>query len=353
MKFGRINKIILIFLALLLSIFSSAQVKDTLQVGEYAISTLGNNVYVNKIDVPTIITSKYGALVADTVFYVPATAPNDTIYTLMTAANNTGRAAILFQRGSERDTVITVSNDSLLFASYSSGVKPKVYGSEVVTGWTLHSGNIYKATVDVTDIKQLFLDGDRMLLARYPNSGYFDITSITNTTTFVSTDLDGGIDYTGASWIGRTSQYTIFAKTVTSSSSTTLVLESAPSYSLGAIISGLSINTYHFRVVAVNSVDTTFSTDQTITLQSTSTLNAKSIVWYDFEETSGTVGQIISELPLLPKYALALFCENDSKFQHIKLPIFKSFHSSSLALTDVGGVKEPASEIAYRLSTTS
>jgi parallel beta-helix repeat protein len=48
--------------------------------------------------------------------------------------------------------------------------KPKIYGSRRITGWTLHSGSIYKATF-ATTINQLFVNGVRMAPARLTNIG--------------------------------------------------------------------------------------------------------------------------------------------------------------------------------------
>jgi hypothetical protein len=142
--------------------------------------------------------------------------------------------AIFFKKGDSWTGTLTppssgTSGLPIVFSSYGSGDKPKIHGSEEITGWTLHSGNIYKATFS-TDIEQLFCDGERMQLARYPNTGYHTVTSVQSTTQFTSTDLDGSIDYTGANWIGKTSKFTMMYKLVTNSSSQTITLESAPSY---------------------------------------------------------------------------------------------------------------------------
>lgn len=144
---------------------------------------------------------------------------------------------ILFNRGDEWIGTITVSasgssGNPVTYGAYGTGSKPKIYGSEEITGWTLHSGNIYKAKVN-SPVEQLFVDNSRGRLARYPNSGYFLTTSVQNSTQFTSKYLKSGIDYKGATWIGRTTAFTIYNKTVTASNSQTLTLESQPSYGLG------------------------------------------------------------------------------------------------------------------------
>ncbi len=155
----------------------------------------------------------------------------------LNAASLSPGDVVALKASDEFDGAITVPSSGtnvsrIKISAYGTGFKPKIYSSVPVTGWTLHSGNIYKATI-TSDVKQLFIDGVRMRLARYPNTGYFNITTVNSTTQFTSTSLDSGINYTGATWVGRTSAYTIFHKQVTTSSSQTITLESAPTYSLG------------------------------------------------------------------------------------------------------------------------
>ncbi len=138
---------------------------------------------------------------------------------------------ILFKKGDAWTGTITVttsgtSSSPIVFGAYGTGQKPKIYGSEVIAGWTKHSGNIYKASFGES-INQLFIDDVRSRAARYPNSGYIFITSTESTTRFTSDELDPGINYSGAKWFGRTYYYTADLKDVSSSSSRSISLSSA------------------------------------------------------------------------------------------------------------------------------
>src|SRR5690606_3835811 len=132
---------------------------------------------------------------------------------------------ILFKRGDEWTGSITVkasgtSSSRITYGAYGTGNKPKIYGSEKITGWTLHSGNIYKATFS-TNMNQLFLNDSRMKAARYPNTGYA-LISVTNSSTSFSCDaLNSSINYAGATWIGRTIAYSTVTLNVVSSSGKT------------------------------------------------------------------------------------------------------------------------------------
>ncbi|HPE77533.1 MAG TPA: hypothetical protein PLC80_15680, partial [Draconibacterium sp.] len=139
---------------------------------------------------------------------------------------------ILFKRGEEWTGSITAnasgtSSSRITYGAYGTGDNPKIYGSEVITGWTKHSGNIYKASFK-TDITQLFVNGVKMKLARTTNTGYNIINSVTSQTQFTCNTLDAGFNYAGATVLLKTENYFSIMRTVTSSSSKTLSINSVP-----------------------------------------------------------------------------------------------------------------------------
>jgi hypothetical protein len=144
--------------------------------------------------------------------------------------------AILFNRGDSWEGTLTVKNSGtsgnpITYGAYGSGDKPILYGSEVITGWTKYSGNIYKANY-YTAISQVFISNKKMKAARFPNSGYANIDAVDNAS-FTCNALSAEIDYTGAIWGGRTVAYAFDSDDVISSSGNTLTLESVPYSSLG------------------------------------------------------------------------------------------------------------------------
>lgn len=139
---------------------------------------------------------------------------------------------ILFKRGDSWNGTLNVNSSGLsgvpiTYGAFGNGDKPKIYGSETISGWTNHVGNIYKTTLNF-DVNQIFLNDKRAQLARYPKTGYLKITSVSSPTQFTSTDLNNSIDYTGCQWVGRTSSYTLIQKEIISSSGQTLTLNEAP-----------------------------------------------------------------------------------------------------------------------------
>ena len=156
--------------------------------------------------------------------------------------------AVLFKRGDAWTGTITVSTSGsegnpITYGAYGEGEKPKIFGSEVITGWAQHSGNVYMATV-ASDINQLFVNDERALLARYPKAnhadGFADITTVNSTTQFVSAQIASqGLDYyKNAIFIGRTNAYTIYQTQVTASNGQAITIATAPPSGSGGLMVG-------------------------------------------------------------------------------------------------------------------
>ncbi len=139
---------------------------------------------------------------------------------------------ILFKRGDQWEGTITVSasgssGNPIVYGAYGNGDNPKINCSEQLTGWTLHSGNIYKTSLEKS-ISQLFLNGEKMQVARYPNSGYATIDEVNSSNTLTCNELNETFDYSGATWFGRTNGFATPTYIVTSSQGQTITLPSAP-----------------------------------------------------------------------------------------------------------------------------
>jgi parallel beta-helix repeat protein len=86
---------------------------------------------------------------------------------------------ILFERGSYFVGQINVGcsgndNEPVTFGAYGAGIDPVISGSLPLRNWTLDKNGIYKSQADTT-IRNLFINGKQLILARYPNSGYLRI----------------------------------------------------------------------------------------------------------------------------------------------------------------------------------
>ncbi|HEX2617809.1 MAG TPA: hypothetical protein VHL57_09725, partial [Flavobacteriales bacterium] len=83
---------------------------------------------------------------------------------------------ILFQRGGVFRGELTMGSSGtpaqpIVVGAYGTGNDPVISGSILVSGWTQHSGHIYKASV-AQRVEQVYVGGARMTPARFPNTGW-------------------------------------------------------------------------------------------------------------------------------------------------------------------------------------
>ena len=86
---------------------------------------------------------------------------------------------VLFERGSTFNGQITMNatgdnTNPVTFAAYGKGKNPIISGSAPVSNWSIYKGEVFKTFAN-SEVKDLFANEDRMILARYPNSGYLNI----------------------------------------------------------------------------------------------------------------------------------------------------------------------------------
>lgn len=232
------NILVILFL---MPILLSAQVRDTIQAGRYAITTLGSNDYVREIDVPTIILSKSGVLQADELFYVRNGASLDTISSFSFTANK--RPAILFQRGGKWTGTITVNRNDIIFGSWGEGTNPVITGFTDITGWTNEGGGIYSKVLSVDSSPEIVtVNGVQYAMGRTPNSNrynpsyndFFHIDSYSGTTQITDTEIPAATaNWTGADAVVRAKNHMYFGRfPITGHSSNTITFTNANNYPL-------------------------------------------------------------------------------------------------------------------------
>ncbi len=145
---------------------------------------------------------------------------------------------ILFQRGGtyRGQIIMAVSGNAtspIKMGSYGTGALPIVYGSKLVTGWTVYSGNIWKTTV-TQKVDQVYVNDVRQTLARYPNTGWLHNTQGSNYT-LMSTSLTQANGYwNGGRCVLRSTSSSVDTLFVSSYANSTLTFTALPSnHSLG------------------------------------------------------------------------------------------------------------------------
>lgn len=112
------------------------------------------------------------------------------------------------------------SGHPITIQAYGTEDKPIISGHELVTNWSIYSGNIWEASHSPSnDPNQVFKDGVRQVRARWPNSGWCNIDSTPEDSLHLQSDLlTQADDY----WIGaevyiKTRRWKIENKTITDS----------------------------------------------------------------------------------------------------------------------------------------
>jgi hypothetical protein len=129
-----------------------------------------------------------------------------------------------------------VSGDSITFGSYPEDCanKPTFSGSLPITGWAVHSGSIYRADLPAgtfpLGINQLFRDGQRLTMGRWPNldagnGGYSFVDSHSaGSNQIADNELPSTINWTGAIVHIKNIRWSMLDRRVTGSSGHTLTL---------------------------------------------------------------------------------------------------------------------------------
>lgn len=91
--------------------------------------------------------------------------------------------SVFFKAGDVFNLPMPVTSNSgtsgarIYYGRYGTGAKPIFNTLQTITGWTLYSGNIYYATVDVPKLQIVTVDGALKGMGRYPKTGYLTIES--------------------------------------------------------------------------------------------------------------------------------------------------------------------------------
>jgi len=179
------------------------------------------------------------AMCLGAIYYVDATNGNDsndglspgTAWKTIAKVNSQTLSpgdSVLFKRGEVWREQLTVPSSGnagapITFGAYGTGEKPEINGADVITGWSVYSGNIYVANVS-SEVTQLFVDGEKQTLARWPNSGWQNIdANSSNNTSLYSESLTQPDNYwVGATIAVKTAVTCIAVKTVVSNSGLTI-----------------------------------------------------------------------------------------------------------------------------------
>lgn len=133
---------------------------------------------------------------------------------------------ILFERGGVYRGKLTINSNGtagsrIEVGAYGNGALPVISGSVAVTGWTVHSGNIWKADV-AQRVSFVYANGAMQTMARFPNTGWLRLDNGT-ATSLTDSDLNQPAGHwNGATAVIRTTQWSYDTAHVTNFSGSTL-----------------------------------------------------------------------------------------------------------------------------------
>jgi hypothetical protein len=151
---------------------------------------------------------------------------------------------VLFKCGDTwRGEILTVtksgaSGSPITYSSYPTGCanRPVLSGTQPISGWTVYSGKIYVADLTAganagrfpNGINQLFRDGQRQLLGRWPNldagdGGYATVDAQPDTTHLTDSQLPA-LNWAGATLHLKVIRWSMVNRTISARSGTTLAL---------------------------------------------------------------------------------------------------------------------------------
>jgi len=159
---------------------------------------------------------------------------------------------ILFKRGhifyGAFSTYSGVVGSPTTYGAYGTGENPIITGLTELTSWTLESGNIYYATLDVPRLNMVLLDDVVQGMGRYPNIGYLQYTGSTGNTSISGTTV-GAIpfDPIGGEVVIRKYRWILDRHPITSRSSNVLNYSAANEYGNNSNYNPVNNNGYFIQ----------------------------------------------------------------------------------------------------------
>ncbi|MEO6906540.1 MAG: hypothetical protein ABI210_01490, partial [Abditibacteriaceae bacterium] len=159
---------------------------------------------------------------------------------------------VLFQRGDTFYGSVTVHNSGtsenpIVYSAYGTGAAPIISGFTTLSNWTLLSGNIYYASLDVPSLNMVTVDDVVKAMGRYPNSGYLSYENHTENTSITDNQLTATPDWTGAEVVIRKYRWILDRQFITSQVGGTLNYNALRTYGNNNAYKPLNGNGYFIQ----------------------------------------------------------------------------------------------------------
>jgi len=142
---------------------------------------------------------------------------------------------ILFRRGDTFTGPLVLSRNGtalarVTYGAYGSGASPIITTLSTLSGWTLHSGKIYKVSGIPANCNSVLLDGVNIAMGHWPAGDMAVWDTNVGITSITDSDLPSSPNYTGAELVLYKSNWTIDRGPITDHTNHTLTYTSGSSW---------------------------------------------------------------------------------------------------------------------------
>lgn len=139
-------------------------------------------------------------------------------------SSSSGQDTVLFKKGDTFTGQLVpksgISGNKTIYGAYGTGANPIISGFELLTGWELHSGNIWKCGVTVSDLNMVTVNGVNTPKKVNPTWSLYE--SHSGKTSITDNQLSASPSLVGNQIVIRTSRWKMEVATITGHSGTTI-----------------------------------------------------------------------------------------------------------------------------------
>jgi parallel beta-helix repeat protein len=159
---------------------------------------------------------------------------------------------VLFKRGETFFGSLSIrsagiSGNQVTYGAYGTGANPLISGFVTLTNWVQHSGSIYYAPLNVTNLNIVTMNGSARAMGRFPNTGQLKYEANNGNTSITDNELPASPNWTGAEVVVRKYRFILDRHKVTSHSGTTLAYSTSSENGNNSAFSPVKNNGYFIQ----------------------------------------------------------------------------------------------------------
>lgn len=159
---------------------------------------------------------------------------------------------VLFKRGDVFYGTLSFNKNGtpatpMYLNAYGTGSNPVISGLTTLSSWTLSSGNIYYAPLNVATLNLVMLNGVVQGMGRYPNTGYLHYQAHTNNTAIKDRNLTNAPNWTGGEVVIRKYRWILDRQGITNHTDSNITYNALRTYGNNSVYSPVDNNGYFIQ----------------------------------------------------------------------------------------------------------